>query len=205
MRVGDPAVLAAEAVELPNTCIVSRSLDNRMGAFVALEALRLLKRSKPNAAVYAVATTQEEIGWRGGGAKTSATGIDPAAAIAVDVTHCTDHPGVDKNEYGDVKLGGGPVLSRGSSVNPVVFEHLVDTAEAENIPYTLAAAPRDTGTDADAIYTARQGIATGLVSVPNRYMHSPNEMVSLDDLERAAKLLAGFARRVNHQADFIPT
>ena len=122
----------------------------------------------------------------------------------VDVTHATDHPGVEKKEVGDFKLGGGPVLSHGSAVNPVVFEKLVETAEAEKIPYSLQAAPRDTGTDADAIYTAQQGIATGLVSVPSRYMHSPNEMVDLVDLERAAQLLAAFTRRVTEKSDFTP-
>jgi endoglucanase len=204
VRVGDPAVLASSTLELPGKRLISRSIDNRIGAFVVAEALRLLARRKPKAAVFAVATTQEEIGWSGGGARTSATGIDPQVAIVVDVTHATDHPGAEKKQHGDTKLGGGPVLSRGSAVNPVVFELLVETAEAESIPFALQAAPRDTGTDADAIHTARQGIATGLVSVPNRYMHSPNEMVDLKDLERAAKLLAAFARRVTARTDFTP-
>jgi endoglucanase len=105
---------------------------------------------------------------------------------------------------GDFKLGGGPVLSRGSVVNPVMFEMLVDVAEEEKIPYTIQAAPKDTGTDADAIYTASHGVATALVSVPNRYMHSPNEMVDLADLEQAAKLLAAFTRRITEKTDFTP-
>jgi endoglucanase len=125
-------------------------------------------------------------------------------AIVVDVTHATDHPNADKKEAGDVRLGGGPVLSRGSSVNPAVFELLAETAEREKIPYQLQAAPRDTGTDADAIATAHRGVATGLVSVPNRYMHSPNEMVDVGDLERAAALLAAFTRRVTPAVDFTP-
>lgn len=204
VRVGDPAVLASPTLELPGGRLISRSIDNRIGAFVVAEALRLLARRKPKAAVFAVATTQEEIGWSGGGARTSATGIDPAVAIVVDVTHATDHPAAEKKQHGDTRLGGGPVLSRGSAVNPVVFDLLVKTAEAEEIPYALQAAPRDTGTDADAIHTARQGIATGLVSVPCRYMHSPNEMIDLSDLERAAKLLAAFARRLSAKPDFTP-
>lgn len=204
VRVGDPAVIDAKAIELPNGRIISRSIDNRIGAFVVLEALRQLKRAKLQAAVYAVATTQEEIGWGGGGARTSATRIDPQVAVAVDVTHATDVPGVEKKEHGDVSLGKGPVLSRGSVVNPVVFELLVGAASKEKIPYTVAAAPRDTGTDADAIHVARAGIATGLVSVPNRYMHSPNEMVETEDLERAAKLLAAFARQLTKKSDFTP-
>jgi len=122
----------------------------------------------------------------------------------VDVTHATDNPGADKKEVGDIRLGAGPVLSRGSAVNPMVFELLAETAEREKIPYQILAAPRDTGTDADAIATAHRGIATGLVSVPNRYMHSPNEMVDLGDLERAAALLAACARRVTPRSDFTP-
>lgn len=204
VRVGDPAVIDAQTIELPNGRMISRSIDNRIGAFVVLEALRQLKRTKLQAAVYAVATTQEEIGWGGGGARTSATRIDPHVAVAVDVTHATDVPGVEKKEHGEVSLGGGPVLSRGSVVNPVVFELLMKTAEKEKIPFTVQAAPRDTGTDADAIHVARAGIATGLVSVPNRYMHSPNEMVELEDLDRAARLLAGFARQLTKKSDFTP-
>jgi endoglucanase len=204
VRVGDPAVVASGTLELPNGRLVARSIDNRIGAFVVLEALRLLARTKPRAAVHAVATAQEEIGWFGGGARTSATGIEPLVAIVVDVTHATDNPGSDKKEVGDLRLGGGPVLARGSAVNPVVFELLAETAEREKIPYAIQAAPRDTGTDADAIATAHRGVATGLVSVPNRYMHSPSEMVDLADLERAARLLAAFARRVTPKTDFTP-
>ncbi|MBI4500993.1 MAG: M42 family metallopeptidase [Gemmatimonadetes bacterium] len=204
VRVGDPAVLASVAIEFPNGRLVSRSIDNRIGAFVVLEALRLLARKKPKAGAFAVATVQEEIAWAGGGARVSAVHLDPKVAIVVDVTHATDHPGVEKKEVGDFKLGGGPVLSRGSVVNPVVFDMLVEVAEEEEIPYTIQAAPRDTGTDADAIYTASHGIATGLVSVPNRYMHSPNEMVDLKDLERVAQLLAAFTRKITEKTDFTP-
>ncbi len=204
VRIGDPAVLAVAAVELPNGRIASRAIDNRIGAFIVLEALRQLAKRQPKAGVYAVATAQEEIAWTGGGARTAAVGLDPAVAVVVDVTGATDHPSVEKKEHGDVKLGGGPVLSRGSAVNPVVFDLLVETAEKEKIPYAVQAAPRDTSTDADAIYTAQRGIPTGLVSVPNRYMHSPNEMVDIKDLDRTAKLLAAFARRVTGKTDFTP-
>ncbi|HEX5387516.1 MAG TPA: M42 family metallopeptidase [Gemmatimonadales bacterium] len=205
LRVGDAGVLAATVQEFPNARIVSRSLDNRIGAFVVLEALRLLAADRPSAAVTAVATTQEEIAWTvGTGARATAVGLDAEAAVVVDVTHATDYPGIEKQRHGDIKLGGGVVLSRGSSVNPVVFERLVAAAEREQIPFTIQAAPRFTGTDADTIYTAARGIATGLVSVPNRYMHSPNEMVALEDLDRAAHLLAAFARGVAGDVDFVP-
>lgn len=122
----------------------------------------------------------------------------------VDVTHATDWPGADKKEQGDFKLGGGPVLSRGSAVSRVVFDQLIAAAQAEKIPYAIEAAPRATSTDADAIYTARRGIATGLVSVPCRYMHSPNEMVALEDLDRAAALLAAWVRRLEPATSFVP-
>lgn len=204
VRIGDPAVLAAAAVELPGGRLVSRSIDNRIGAFLVLEALRLLKKPAARAGVWAVATAREEIAWTGGGARTSAVGLAPAVAIVVDVTHATDTPSAEKKEVGDFALGGGPVLSRGSAVNPMVFEMLVQTAEREKIPYSIQAAPRDTGTDADAIHTAHTGIPTGLVSVPNRYMHTPNEMVDVKDLERTARLLAAFARRVTAKTDFTP-
>lgn len=204
IRVGDPGVLAAGVQDYPNGRIVSRSMDNRMGAFVVLEALRLLSRERPTASVTAVATSQEEIAYTGGGARTSATGLEADIAIVVDVTHATDCPGIEKKQHGDVKLGGGAVLSRGSAVNNAVFQMLMETAEAEKIPYVLQAAPRDTGTDADAIFTAHRGVATGLVSVPLRYMHSPNEMVALSDIEQVARLLAAFARKVGTATDFVP-
>lgn len=204
VRVGDAGVLGSTVQELPNDRIVSRSLDNRTGAFVVLEALRLLAAEPPEVEVTAVATTQEEISYTGGGARTSAHGLEPLVAIVVDVTHATDFPGAEKKRHGEVKLGGGPVLSRGSAVSPVVFDLLVETAEAEGIPYVLSAAPRVTGTDADAIFTAHRGVPTGLVSIPNRYMHSPNEMVAWEDLDRAARLLAAAARRVTPDMDFLP-
>lgn len=204
VRVGDPGVLDTSILDLPNGCLVSRSLDNRIGAFVVLEALRRLSERRATVPVTAVATAQEEIAHAGGGARTSAIGLAPAVALVVDVTHATDTPGHDRKRHGDVTLGGGPVLTRGSATNARVVELLIETAAAEGIPVTLQAAPRYTATDADAIYSSTRGIATGLVSVPNRYMHSPNEMVALDDLERAAELLAAFARRVNEQIDFIP-
>ena len=204
VRIGDPAVLNASMERFPSGRIASRSIDNRIGAFIVLEALRLLASDPPRAAVYAVATAQEEISWTGGGARTSATSLEPSVALVVDVTHATDHPDVEKKEFGDYRLGAGPVLSRGSAVNEAVFDLLVKTAEEEKIPYAVAAAPGYTGTDADSIHTANRGIATGLVSVPNRYMHSPNEMADLDDLDNGAKLLAGFARRVTTTTDFTP-
>ncbi|MGH8721606.1 MAG: hypothetical protein ACREU4_06455, partial [Burkholderiales bacterium] len=128
----------------------------------------------------------------------------PQVALVVDVAHATDYPGAEKKHAGDHRLGGGVVLTRGSSVSPVVFDLLVESAEQAQIPFSIHASPRDTGTDADAIYNALRGIPTGLVSVPNRYMHSPNEMVALEDLDRAAELIAVFARRLTPDTDFVP-
>jgi endoglucanase len=204
VRIGDPGVLAAGVLEFPNGRLVSRCIDNRIGAFVVLEALRLLAAERPSASVTAVATTREEIASSGGGARSSAHRLEPDVAIVVDVTHATDYPGIEKRKHGDYRLGGGPTLARGASVSEVVFELLVKTADAEKIPYTIEAASRDTHTDAEAVFNAHRGVATGLVSVPNRYMHSPNEMVALEDLERTARLLAGFARRLHPDTDLVP-
>ncbi len=204
VRVGDPGVLTSTALRLPNGRLSSRSLDNRIGAYVVLEALRRLAGKRLAARVTAVGTTQEEIGYTGGGARTSATELDAQVAIVVDVTHATDYPGIDKRRHGDYKLGGGPILSRGSAVNAAVFDRLVAAADREKIPYSIEAAPRMTSTDADQIFTAARGVATGLVSVPLRYMHSPNELVQLEDLDRAARLLAAFARAVKPDTGFAP-
>jgi putative aminopeptidase FrvX len=204
VRIGDPGVLAAGVLEFPNGRLVSRSIDNRIGAFVVLEALRFLSENRPAASVTAVATTREEIAATGGGARSSASLLEPDVAIVIDVTHATDYPGIDKRKHGDYRLGGGPVISRGASVSELVFDLLVETAEAEQIPYTIEAASRDTHTDAEAIFNAHRGVATALVSVPNRYMHSPNEMVSLEDLDRTARLLAAFARRLTAETSFVP-
>jgi len=202
LRVGCVGVIDAPVYEFPNGRIVSRSIDDRIGAFTVLEALRLLSQDRPKATVAAVATCQEEITFAG--AYTAAFSFEPQVAIAVDVTFATDHPGMDKKQNGDVKLGGGPVLSRGSANSPVVFDMLMAIAEREGIPYSVQIAPRYTGTDADAIHVSRGGVASGVVSVPNRYMHSPNEMITLEDVENAAKLIAAFVRSLTPETDFVP-
>ena len=204
VRVGDPMVLDAGLVKLAGDRIASRAIDNRIGAYVVLEALRLLADDPPQAATMAVATVQEEIAYSGGGARSSAFALEPDVALVVDVTFSTDVPDIEKKELGDHTIGGGPVLSRGSANHPVVFQRLVAAAEAENIGYSLQAAPRATRTDADGIHLVRVGVPTGLVSVPNRYMHSPNEIVSLADLHQTAALLAAFIRRLDPETDFTP-
>jgi len=166
------------------------------------EALRRASPEKLQCALYAVSTVQEEVGLRG--SRTSAFGIDPHVGVAVDVTHATDCPTIEKKEEGDVSLGKGPVIYRGPNMNPKVVERLLQAAEANEIPYQLAACGRATGTDANSIQVNRAGVATGLVSIPNRYMHSPVEMISLDDIDRAADLLARFAEALTPDAEFTP-
>jgi putative aminopeptidase FrvX len=205
IRVGDPGVLASGFQQLAGDRVVSRAIDNRVGAYVVLEALRLLADDPaPVAGCVAVATVQEEIGYSGGGARSAAFALEPDAALVVDVTFATDVPDVPKKEVGEHKLGGGPVLSRGSATNAAVFDRLVAEAERGEIPYSVQAAPRATRTDADGIFLVRGGVPTGLVSIPNRYMHSPSEMVSASDLHRAAQLLAAFVRSLDRKTSFIP-
>jgi endoglucanase len=204
IRVGDPGVVDARLVELGGGLVASRSIDNRIGAFVVLEVLRELAASAPPGEVTAVATTQEEIGYSGGGARVSAARVDPQVAVVVDVTFSTDAPGIDKKQVGEHKVGSGPVLGRGSAIHPLVFERLAETAEREGIPYTIQASPRFTSTDADAIYLANRGVATGVVSLPNRYMHSPNEIISLEDVDATVKLIAAFCRGLREEDDFVP-
>ncbi|MDE2874840.1 MAG: M42 family metallopeptidase [Gemmatimonadota bacterium] len=202
VRVGDPAVLDAGMMRLAGDRVASRAIDNRVGAFVVLEALRMVAEGEGRSGAVAVATAQEEIGYSGGGARASAFGLSPDVALVVDVTHATDVPEVEKSEVGDHSLGGGPVLTRGSATHPVVFESLAGIAEDRGIPYSIQAAPLRTGTDADAIHLARGGVPTGLVSIPNRYMHSPSEMVAVSDLVHAAELLAAFVERLDEGVDF---
>jgi len=202
VTVGDAGVIDSRTIDFPNDCIVSRSIDDRIGAFIVLEALRRYAGQPGSACVVAVATTQEEIAYQGGGARVGATRIGPQMAIVVDVTHATDYPGAEKKEHGHHKIGGGPVLTRGSIISPVVYSLLRDAATRLSIPYTVHAAGRESWTDADAIHVAREGIATALLSIPNRYMHSPNEMVSLEDLDRAAALIAETCRAVTAETDF---
>ena len=200
IRVGDPVVIAAEPVALAGDRLVSRAMDNRLGAYVALEALRRChERSSLSGSFAAVAAVQEEIGLFG--ARTSAFELRPDLAVAVDVTHATDAPGVDEKENGVHPLGSGPVIGRGSTLSPKVFELLVETAEEAGVEYTVSASGRATSTDADAIQIARSGIPTGLVSIPLRYMHSPVEMVDLDDVEATISLLAAFGSRIKAGVD----
>lgn len=206
VRPGDPAVIDVAPVFLTagdNDLIASRALDNRCCAFIALEALRLLSEGEPpRADVYAAATVQEEITMRG--ARTVAATVEPDVAIALDVTHASDRPGVAATEVGDHGCGSGAAINRGSVSNETLVNLLVATAEREGLKYTLEASGGCSGTDADALTLTGKGLAGGVVSIPCRYMHSPVEVVSLADLETAAKLLAATIRAIGPETDFVP-
>ncbi|HOB74866.1 MAG TPA: M42 family metallopeptidase [Phycisphaerae bacterium] len=202
VSVADPVTYRLGLERLGDDLITSPGLDNKVGAFVVMEALRLLSERTIKCALYAVATVQEELGLRG--ARTSCYGIDPLVGIAVDVTHATDNPGADKKLAGDVALGKGPVIDLGANINPALGELFIETAKSKKIPYQIAAAPGATGTDANAIQISRAGVAAGLISIPNRYMHTQVEVVSLADLENAAKLLAETVARIDAKTDFTP-
>src|SRR5689334_23451914 len=201
VSIGDAGVIDSRSVDFPNGRLVSRSIDNRIGAFVVLEALRRYAENPGAARVVEAATVQEEIAWHGGGALVCAHCINPQMAIVVDVTFATDHPNLEKKELGEHKMGSGPVVSRGALISPVVFDLIRETAKAKKIPHSVHAVGRDTSTNADAIHIAREGVATALISVPNRYMHSPNEMISLDDVDKTAELLAETCRAVAAKID----
>lgn len=192
VRIGDCAVYDQSFELVRGSVGVARAFDDKAGAYAVLEAVRRLSKGKLAAKVTAAATTQEEIGTRG--AMTAAFSENPDFAIAVDVGHATDSPDCDPRKYGSFKQGGGPIVCRGPNINPVIFERIVEVAEKHTIPYQLEADPRPTGTDARAIQVAQAGIATGLLSIPLRYMHTPSEMVDLEDIEHTVQLLVAVAR-----------
>lgn len=202
VRIGDPITVELAFRQMPNNRAASPAMDDKCGLWVVMEALRRADTQKLDCALYAVSTVQEELGLRG--ARTSTFGIDPHVGIAVDVTHATDYPTVEKKQEGDISLGKGPVIYRGPNMNSKVVEQLIRAAADHEIPYQLGASGKPPGTDANAIQVSRSGVATGLVSVPNRYMHSPVEMVCLDDIDRAADLLARFSEALSADMDFTP-
>ena len=190
--IGDTAVYDQSFELIRGSVGVARAFDDKAGAYAVMEAIRRLTKGKLAARVTAAATTQEEIGTRG--AMTAAFSENPDFAIAVDVGHATDSPDCDPRKYGSFKQGGGPIVCRGPNINPIIFEHIIRSAEKNKIPYQVEADPRPTGTDARAIQVAQSGIATGLLSIPLRYMHTPSEMVDLADIEHTVQLLVAVAR-----------
>ncbi len=202
VAIGDYATIDVAPIDLPNGLLTGRGFDDRAGAFVVAETLRRLKGRKLNVAVYGVSTVQEEIGLRG--ARTSAFGIDPHIGIAIDVGFATDYPGVDPKLIGESKMGKGVTLHRGPNINPVLEDMIEECARRRKIPCQIMAEPRATGTDANAMQIARSGAATALVSIPTRYIHTPVEVLSLEDLDNASKLLAEFIAGLKEPITLVP-
>lgn len=202
VEIGDSGVFDCGLEKLSNSRYAARAFDDKAGCYCAFEALRRIKLKGANKdfKITAVASTQEEIGTRG--ALTASYTVNPKIGIAIDVEHATDFPGIDNRKYGQIKLGGGVVISRGPNINPVVFEKLVQCAKANNIPYQINAEPRPTGTDARVIQMTRRGVATGLLGIPLRYMHTPAEIADLNDIENCVRLLEAFALSVKSTDDF---
>ena len=202
VQIGDPITLVDEFDSLRNDLVVARAFDNRIGTFAVAEALRLLKESKSRlqAEVCAVSNVQEEVGLLG--ARQIAYSLKPDVALVVDVTHATDYPTVNKPQHGDIKVGKGPAITHGGCNHPEVVSRLEQIAKAKKIPLQHEAMSSSSGTDTDVIFWTRGGIASALISLPNRYMHSPVEVVSLNDLEKIPVLLAGFAASLKKGEEF---
>ncbi|MGI3901465.1 MAG: M42 family metallopeptidase [Janthinobacterium lividum] len=205
VSLGDVATYQCEFQPLLGDRATARGFDNKMGTFVVAETLRLLKQEgglHPDVGVYAVATVQEEIGLRG--ARTASYGIAAQTGLAVDVNHATDFPGSSKTRHGSLELGKGPSVSRGPNTNHVTFDLITAAAREAGIPYQVSVSAAGTGTDANAMQLNRAGMATGLLGVPLRYMHTPVELLSLKDVEDCARLMAGYCRQVKPDTDFTP-
>jgi endoglucanase len=202
IRPGDNVIWHGAPLALHGNRVASRAFDNRMGCYVALESARRIAESGgAPGEVIAVAAVQEEVG-DFAGSRTAAFGLEPDLAVAIDVTHTSDVPGADPNDEGKILMGGGPTITRGPSIHPDVFELLHDTAEAEGIPFAIEVSRGSTSTDADAVFISRSGVATGLVSVPLRYMHSPIETLDTADLENAVRLVVAFAQKLEPGMSF---
>ncbi len=205
VSLGDVATYQVEFEQLLGDRVAARGFDNKVGSFIVAEALRLLKEDgglDSGVGVYAVATVQEEIGLRG--ARTSSFSIDPQTGLAVDVNHAIDTPGLSKSRHGALDVGKGPSVMRGANTNPIVFRTIIEAAKEDGIDYQVDVAAGGTGTDANAMQISRGGMATGLLGVPLRYMHTPCEVLSLTDVENCARLMAAYCRRITPATDFTP-
>jgi putative aminopeptidase FrvX len=203
VAIGDPVTFNVGVERLQGTRLTSRALDDKMGAFIVAQVLReVRRRNNLTVDLYGVSTVQEEIGLRGG--MTSAYGVQPDLGIAVEVGFASDYPDADHKDSGEIRLGKGPIIARGPNINPVLFELLMTTAEEENIPCQVMGIPRATGTDANVMQLVRGGVATALLSIPLRYMHTPVEVLDWADIEGAVKLLAALCSRIEVSHSFIP-
>lgn len=203
VSIGDVITYGVGFEDFGDGMAVSRGFDDKMGVYIAVRVLEELAKAGGASGDYiCAATVQEEIGLRGG--TTSAYGVHPDIAIALDVTHATDYPGIDPTKYGKLACGEGPVIARGPNINPVVFDRLKAAAKKAKVPVQIEAEPRVTGTDAAAMQIQRGGKATGLVSVALRYMHTPTEVIALKDLEACVKLLVQFILDLDEEVTFVP-
>jgi putative aminopeptidase FrvX len=205
VRIGDPVTFAESLERLHGDRITSRGFDDKAGSFVVAEVLRSVASlgKKLRVDLYGVSSVQEEVGLRGG--RTSSYSVDPDVGICVEVDFSTDQPDLDKKSVGDVKLGGGPILPRGPNINPALFDVLSKTAESEKIPVQFTGLPGATGTDANVMQVSRAGVATALVKIPLRYMHTPVEVLSVSDLENAVKIIVSALHRIEDKKFFIPS
>lgn len=202
VRIGDPITLVDEFEILRGDIAVARAFDNRIGTFAVAEALRLLRESekKPKAEILAVSNIMEEVGLFG--VRQIAYTLKPDVALVVDVTHATDYPCVNQCAHGDIKMGQGPTLTHGGCNHPEVLARVEAVAKQKKIKLQHEAMSNTSGTDTDAIFWTRGGIPSGLISLPNRYMHSPVEVVSLRDLEQIPELMAAFALSLKPGEEF---
>ena len=203
VQIGDPVTFAVGLEKLQGDRVTSRSFDDKMGAFIVTQVLKQVQaQGGAVAELYSVTTVQEEVGLRG--AATSVYGVNPQVGIAVEVSHATDSPDVDAKGIGRVEVGKGPVIARGANINPILFDLLIATAKKEQIPVQIIGVPRATGTDANVMQLSRGGVATALVGVPLRYMHTPIEVLALSDLENSIKLLTALVLQMVKNQSFIP-
>lgn len=202
VSVGDPVTFATSLQEMPNGYLLSKGFDDKIAVFTITEIMRRLKKEKYSPAIFGVSTVQEELGTRG--ATTSSFSIAPDIGIAIDVTEASDYPDIDKRVKGEVSLGKGPVITRGANINPVLFKLLTETAEEEAIPWQRTASAGPTGTDARAMQIIRGGVATALISVPLRYMHTSGEIICLHDVENIVKLVVSVIKRIKKGMSLLP-
>lgn len=207
VQVGDTATFQLGLAQLGDDLITAHACDDRVGVWVMVEALRILasnksKRSRLKAGVFGVATVQEEIGLRG--AITAANGLEPQVGIAIDVTHAIDTPGAEEKAHGSIKMGKGPTLSYGPNINGPLNDLLAKAAKTAKVSFQREASPRGTGTDANVMQISKAGVATALISLPCRYMHTQVEVVSQADLTNAAKFLAEALLLLTPDTSFIP-
>lgn len=203
VEIGDPVTFAVGVQQLQGDRATSRAFDDKMGAFIVTEVLKRVRAAGSCPCdLYVVSTVQEEIGLRGGA--TSSYGINPAVGIVVEVTHATDYPDVEQKGIGRVELGKGPVLARGANINPRLFDLFITTAKRDNIPFQVIGVPRATGTDANVMQLSRGGVATALLGIPLRYMHTPVETLALTDLDAAIRLLSAVVLQIDAERSFIP-